>query len=306
MNRFGYACINMHLREKGIFNSRTMRKATFLSKGLPYASKLILKNVKDLLPIFHWNYKHNVKVFRMSSEITPWASEYELHELPDYEEICHYLRIAGKYTKAIGQRVSFHPGQFNCLASEKEHVVDNCIKDLEIHGKIFDLMGLDQNHWSKINIHLGSSCGGNLKLAAKNFNDNFKRLSPSVQSRLTVENDDKPGMFSAKFLYENIYKKSGVPIVFDSHHFELGPQDAPYDESFDMAFDSWPSNVRPTCHHSNGKKEYEDNTIRSKAAHSNYYYKPFNSCAKSVDIVLEAKCKEKALIKYRKDFLSNK
>ncbi len=306
MNRFGYACINMHLREKGIFNSRTMRKATFLSKGLPYASELILKNVKDLLPIFHWNYKHNVKVFRMSSEITPWASEYELHELPDYEEICHYLRIAGKYTKAIGQRVSFHPGQFNCLASEKEHVVDNCIKDLEIHGKIFDLMGLDQNHWSKINIHLGSSCGGNLKLAAKNFNDNFKRLSPSVQSRLTVENDDKPGMFSAKFLYENIYKKSGVPIVFDSHHFELGPQDAPYDESFDMAFDSWPSNVRPTCHHSNGKKEYEDNTIRSKAAHSNYYYKPFNSCGKSVDIVLEAKCKEKALIKYRKDFLSNK
>ena len=104
-------------------------------------------------------------------------------------------------------------------------------------------------------------------------------------------------------LYENIYKKSGVPIVFDSHHFELGPQDAPYDESFDMAFDSWPSNVRPTCHHSNGKKEYEDSTIRSKAAHSNYYYKPFNSCGKSVDIMLESKCKEKALMKYRKDFL---
>ena len=302
MNRFGYACINMHLREKGIFNSRTMRKKTFLEKGLSYTSKLVLKNVKDLLPIFNWNYKNNVKVFRISSEITPWASEYELHDLPDYEEICHYLKIAGDYTKVIGQRVSFHPGQFNCLASEKDYVVNNCIKDLEIHGKLFDIMGLDQNHWSKINIHLGSTCGKNLQLAAKNFNQNFKRLSRSVQSRLTVENDDKDSMFSTKFLYENIYKTSGIPIVFDSHHFSLGPQDASYDESFDMAFDSWPSTITPTCHHSNGKKEFEDPTTRSAAAHSNYYYKPFNSCGKFVDVMLESKCKEKALKKYLKDF----
>ena len=302
MNRFGYACINMELREKGIFNSRTMRKATFLKKGIPYVSQLVLQNVKDMLPIFNWNYKNNIKVFRLSSEITPWSSEYDLHELPDYEEICHYLKMAGDYTKVIGQRVSFHPGQFNCLASEKDHVVENCIKDLDVHGKLFDLMGLDQNHWSKINIHLGSTCGGNLQLAADNFNKNFKRLSPSAQSRLTVENDDKAAMFSSKFLYENIYKISKVPIVFDAHHFTLGPQDAPYDESFDMAYDSWSKTIRPTCHHSNGKKEFEDSTARP-AAHSNYYYKPFDSCGKSVDVMLESKCKEKALIKYRKDFL---
>ena len=112
-------------------------------------------------------------------------------------------------------------------------------------------------------------------------------------------------MFSSKFLYENIYSKTKVPIVFDSHHFSLGPQDAPYDESFDMAYDSWPKTIRPTCHHSNGKKEFEDSTTRSPAAHSDFYYKPFNSCGKSVDVMLEAKKKEKALFKYRKDFLTN-
>lgn len=305
MNRFGYACINMELREKGIFNSRTMRKATFLSKGLPYVSQIVLQNVKDLMPIFNWNYKNKVHVFRISSQITPWASEYELHDLPDYEEICHYLKMAGDYTKVIKQRISFHPGQFNCLASEKEHVVNNCIKDLEIHGQLFDIMGIDQNHNAKINIHLGSTCGGNLNLAAKNFNQNFAKLSDSVKSRLTVENDDKPAMFSTKFLYDNVYKTIGVPIVFDSHHFELGPQDEDYVASFQMAYDSWPKGIRPTCHHSNGKKEYEDNTIRSKAAHSDYYYKPFVSCGKSVDVMLEAKMKEKSLVKYRKDFLNN-
>ena len=140
MNRFGYACINMELREKGIFNSRTMRKKTFLEKGLPYASKLVLQNVKDMLPIFNWNYKSKVEVFRISSEIAPWASEYELEDLPDYEEIAKYLKIAGDYSKVIGLRLSFHPGQFNCLASEKDYVVENCIKDLEIHGKLFDLI----------------------------------------------------------------------------------------------------------------------------------------------------------------------
>ena len=42
---------------------------------------------------------------------------------------------------------------------------------------------------------------------------------------------------------------------------------------------------------------------RSAAAHSNYYYKPFNNCGKRVDVMLEAKMKEKALKKYIKDFV---
>ena len=302
MTEFGYACLNMTLREKGIFNSRTMRKKTFLEKGLSYTSSLVLQNVKDLFPIFNWNYKHNVKVFRISSEMTPWASEYELEDLQDFEQISKYLKAAGDYAKSINLRLSFHPGQFNCLASEKEHVVLNCIKDLEIHGKLFDLMGLEKNHMSKINIHLGSSCGGDLQKAADNFCRNFERLSDSVKSRLTVENDDKPAMFSTKFLYENIYKKIGVPIVFDTHHFELGPQDSSYEDAFYMAYESW-NGTKPVYHHSNGKKEFEDPTVRSKAAHSNYYYKPFLTLDKDIDVMLESKMKEVALLKYRKDFL---
>ena len=58
MNQMGYACINMFLREKGIFNSRTMRKKTFLEKGLPYASQLVLQNVKDMMPIFESIIRH--------------------------------------------------------------------------------------------------------------------------------------------------------------------------------------------------------------------------------------------------------
>ena len=303
MINLGYACLNTVLREKGIFNSRTMRKKTFEEKGLEYVSSVCLLNAKDLITILYWNLKHNIKLFRISSEMFPWASEYNIYSLPDIEEISKWLELAGSFARKNNIRLSFHPGQFNCLSSEKEHVVENCLKDLNIHGTIFDLMKMDRNHWSKINIHLGSTCGGQRMLAADNFCRNFDRLPESVKTRLTVENDDKPAMFSAKFLYENIYKRVGTPIVFDSHHFELGPQDSSYDEAFHMAFESW-GNIVPTCHHSNGKKEYEDPSIRSAAAHSNYYYKPFVNLGKRVDVVLEAKMKEQALFKYKKDFLS--
>ena len=53
----------------------------------------------------------------------------------------------------------------------------------------------------------------------------------------------------------------------------------------------------------NGKKEFEDETVRSAAAHSNFYYTPFNDLGKDVDVVLEAKMKEQALKKYIQDFL---
>ena len=49
------------------------------------------------------------------------------------------------------------------------------------------------------------------------------------------------------------------------------------------------------------KKEYEDPTV-VKSAHSAYYYKPFESCGHTVDVVLEAKAKERSLFKYIADF----
>ena len=300
----GYACINMTLRKENIFCSRTARKKTFLEKGLSYMSKLSLQNVKDLYVILKWNKLNNISLFRITSNLFPWASEYKLTDLPDYEEIQKVLKICGSYALENNIRLSFHPGQFNCLSSEKENVILNSIVDLEHHAEIFDLMGMPKNHNAKINIHLGSTCNNNLDLAADNFNRNFERLSDSVKSRLTVENDDKASMFSTKFLYEKISRVSGTPIVFDAHHFTLGPQDADYNDSFHMAYETW-GNIVPTYHYSNSKKTYEDPSCRVYTAHSDFYYEEFESYNKRVDLMLEAKCKELALFKYKEQFLKS-
>ncbi len=137
----GYACINMGLQEEGITSSRSMIKRTFGEKGIQYASQLALQNVTDLLKILQWNVEHNVKVFRVTSELFPWASEYKIESLPDFTEIRAVLEEAGKQPV----RISSHPGPFNKLAGSGA-TLQNTIKDLEIHGQVFDLMGLPQTH----------------------------------------------------------------------------------------------------------------------------------------------------------------
>jgi len=299
MINLGYACINTTLPSA----SSTMRRATFDKLGLSYAGEITLKNFNNLVPIIQWNTKNNVKLYRMSSELMPWASEYNMEDLPQFEEIKNILFRIGKYVNENGQRITFHPGQFNCLGSDKENVIVNSIKDLEIHGKIMDLMNLSRTPYNKINIHLGSACGGKFEYAMNNFCRNFDRLSDSVKSRLTLENDDKKGMFSVKMLYNGIYKKLGVPIVYDQHHHQLGPQDQTQFEAIHMASETW-GNIRPVCHHSNSKKVYEDPSV-VMTAHSDYYYEPFMDYGLEVDVVLEAKMKEQALLKYRAQWGGN-
>lgn len=299
--RFGYCCINLELQKQGITSNRTMRKATFVKKGLDYASELSLINVEALEKIIDWNIEKGLKVFRMSSTLFPWASEYQWDDLPDMGKIRKVLARTGQKAIDAGLRLSFHPGPFNCLTSSNPVAVDNCITDLSMHGDLMDMMHQPNNHWAKINIHIGGAYGDRPS-AIDRWCSNFERLPDNVKSRLTVENDDRKNLYSTKMLYDTIVKRLSVPIVFDSHHFECGPQDSSYDEALDMAVDSWPTGIRPMCHHSNSKKLYEDASVNTYAAHSNFYYKPFIDNGHDVDVALEAKAKELALFKYIDDF----
>ena len=148
----GYACINLSLGKK-ITTNRTMVKRTFITKGLDYVSDLVLQNVADLERIIEWNEQNGIKMYRMSSEMFPWATEYEFTDLKDWNEIQKTLQRCGAKATMYKQRLSFHPGPFNVLVSPKENVVLNTIKDLEVHGRIMDAMNLSKTPYNKINIH---------------------------------------------------------------------------------------------------------------------------------------------------------
>ena len=300
MNRMGYACINMQLsnQKPRIYTGRSMIKRTFESKGINYASELGLANCKDLFEIIKWNKENGFDFFRITSNLFPWSSEYKLEDMPNHWEICGILGEIGKYVDEHNMRLTSHPGPFNVLTSPHPHVVDNCIKDLSIHGEVFDMMGLSRTPYNKINIHIGGVYGDKVS-AMERFCTNFHRLPNSVKSRLTVENDDKATMYSVKDLYEGVYCKIGIPIVFDYHHHAFCTGGLSEEDALEVAISTWPTDIVPVVHYSESRqREQEDDKIRPQA-HSDYIIDYIDTYGNQVDIMVEAKAKELAVLKYK-------
>ncbi len=294
--RLGYACINMHLQKKfKITTNRGMIKRTFKAKGIKYASELAEHNTRNILPILIWNKQNNIEVFRMTSCLLPWGSEYQIEDLPDFLQIKQNLAIAGQYARDNNIRLSFHPGPFNILTSPKEKVVNNSVIDLEMHGKLMDLLGMPRSRWAKINIHVGATYGDKVS-AIDRWCKNYELLSDSVKSRITLENDDKASMYSTKDLYE-VYERLGVPIVFDYHHHKFCTGGQTEEEALRLASSTW-GDVTPQCHYSESKALNENLNVKPQA-HSDYIFQRVNDYGLNLDVVFEAKAKEQAILKYR-------
>lgn len=296
--KLGYACINMTLQKQKpkITTNRSMIKKTFETKGLSYASELGEANSKDLLKILKWNVANGIFLFRMSSEFFPWASEYKFEKLPDFEQIKKNLETAGKFAKDNGIRITAHPGPFNVLVSPNERVVSNTIVDLDIHSKIFDLMGLDTSPYNKINIHCNGVYGDKIS-AMDRFCHNFTRLDKNTQKRLTVENDDKASMYSVKDLMY-LHERIGIPIVFDYHHHKFNTGGLTEEEALKLAISTWPKGITPIVHYSESKALHENNSKIKPQAHSDYISEIPNTYGYDVDIVVEAKAKELAILPF--------
>jgi len=297
MGNLGYACINMTLGKKGITTNRGMIKRTFLEKGIPYASELSIQNVRDLIEIIKWNEQNDIKFFRMSSNVFPWSSEYSLSSLPHYERIKNLLAGAGNLVDKYGHRITSHPGPFNVLVSPNENVVKNTITDLSIHGEVFDMMGLSRTPYNKLNIHC-NGVYGDKQSAMDRFCKNFERLPESVQTRLTVENDDKASMYSVKDLMY-IHERIGIPIVFDYHHHKFCTGGLTEEEALKLAASTW-GDIKPVVHYSESKSLHENNESIKPQAHSDYISETINTYGLDVDVMVEAKAKELTILEYKR------
>ena len=303
MKNIGYCCIPMGCnvgkkKKEQILVNRSMVRKTFDAKGLPYVSELIILNLIDTIKVLDWNLQNDIYIYRMSSDSFPWMSEYMFDELPDFETIKDLLKRIGDKAKENDIRLSYHPGPFNVLASERQDVIYRAISELDQHAYIMDLMGLEQSNFYPINIHVGTTKPTTFE-AAKKFCESFQLLTDSCKKRLTIENDDSPNQFSVKMLYDWIHKEIGIPIVFDQHHFNYGPQDQTMEEALKLACSTW-GDVRPLTHMSS-PKTIEDFTGR-QTAHADYIYEEIKTFGLDFDTEIEAKAKDLAVIKYRQQF----
>ena len=295
----GYACINTTLSSQTpkITTNRGMVKRTFKSKGLSYVSELVTQNLVDLKTIIQWNYNNGINVYRMSSDLFPWMSEYKFEDLPNFTIINELLTQIGDLSKSLNQRLTFHPGPFNVLCSPTSDVVKRTIIELNQHARIMDLMGLSTTPYNKINIHVGGVYGDK-KTALERWCSNFNSLSDSTKKRLTIENDDNLSGYTVEDLLY-ITQNTGVPIVFDYHHHFCNPGKLTQSNALELSISTWPNDIKSIVHVS----EPRDN--KNIKAHHDYVYNVIDTYGHDVDIVLESKAKELAVLLYRENLVKN-
>lgn len=217
--RLGYACLNTVLRTQKppVFCSRTCRLDTIRTKGLDYAKELALQNINDLKALIEWNELNHIKFMRMSSEIFPLASHDEVGYSLDFAK--KELAEIGKLREKYNHRLTFHPGQYNQLASPNKDVVRRTIADLQYHAQMLDLMKLPPD--SIMIIHMGGTYGDK-KSALDRFRESYKTLPQNIKDRLVLENDEL--CYSVADLLP-ICQELSIPLVLDWHHHSINTGD---------------------------------------------------------------------------------
>ena len=320
----GFACLNTQLQKSGTFTNRTCRKKTLHSKGLEYISGLAFQNCLDLRELVKWNRVMGIELFRVSSGLFPWMDEYDFRVLKDYKLIEITLRSVGELAERFNQRLTFHPGPFNCLASYNPDVVAKTVRELDKHSEQFNIMGFEPSNYNKINIHVGGTYGDK-KSTLERFCKNFDLLADHTKKRLVIENDDSANEYSVKDLYEGIHKVIGIPITFDYYHHKFNTGGLTEEEALKLAATTWPTGIKQCCHYSESRRKEQLFELRKACeqqniimedidessmfyemkreinkikaiAHSDYIYKEINTYGLDVDIVVEAKMKEQAIL----------
>jgi UV DNA damage endonuclease len=267
--------------------------------------ELAEKNIEDLKSIFRWNYRNNIFLYRMSSEMFPFASHPDYYKIYDLDRFKDMLKEIGDLARYYKQTLTFHPGQYNQLTSIRESVVEKTIIDIDLHAKILDMMGCEQD--SVIVIHGGSKTDGKEK-SLKRLSDNFFKLSKSSRQRLVLENCEM--VYSIEDLLP-ISETLKIPIVIDYHHHNLNYGNIKDINSLNditlRVLKIWEfRGITPLFHLSESRKgvKESDNMI-IRRAHSDYVEELPESLLyilqqKRINLDIEAKMKEQSVLYLKK------
>ena len=264
---------------------------------------------------FRYLDRHDIRMYRLASALAPYATHPDMprfhRQVADCEE---ELARCGERARELGIRLSFHPGQYTVLNSERAGVRTAAIADLDLQAGILDAMGLDAE--AVVVVHVGGAAGG-FQAGLERFLTGYERLSRRGQARVVVENDDRTfDLAAALWLHE----RTGIRVVWDAlHHRCHNPHGIPQPEALTRALDTWPAGVVPKIHYSSprldievrrtreGRRVRERIVIPPLRAHADLVDPiAFEAFLKAVgpgrefDVMLEAKAKDLALIELRK------
>jgi len=297
MIRFGLCCI---FREAPIKFRRTTAKYLLSLSGAIRATHLAsicMDNADALYRALTFCADNGIGAFRINSQILPVKTHpdagYDLHELPDGDQIVARFKQCGNFSLQNGIRTSFHPDQFLVLSSPDAGVVKRSLADLEYHAQVAQWVAADV-----LNIH-GGGAYGDKSTALKRLVSVINRLSPDVKSRLTLENDDR--VYTPADLLP-VSTDTGIPLVYDVHHHRCLPDGKSVEDITKAAVSTW--NREPLFHLSSPLNGWEKGPCRPH--HDFIDPADFPDCWRDLEITVdvEAKAKELAVLKLKADLTS--
>lgn len=269
--------------------------------------------------IFDYLRRHDITMYRMSSDLAPYATHPDLPQFhTQIAECADDLRDLGAIARAQGLRLSFHPSQYIIMNSPDRAIVEKSIWDLLSQAEMLDRMELGPE--AVVVIHVGGTYGDKVS-GRQRWAETYARCPEPVRRRLVLENDDT--RYSAADVLA-IHEQTGVPLIFDNlHHWCNNPDGLDLPPTLERFLATWPTGVRPKMHYASPRTEFR--TLQRKnrttgkretviqppiwTGHADFV-NPFAFIAdlRSVpssdcDVMLEAKAKDLAVRHLRRDLL---
>ncbi|MDE2028010.1 MAG: UV DNA damage repair endonuclease UvsE [Candidatus Omnitrophica bacterium] len=224
--KIGYPCLNHTLGKQAY---KTFRLASYSDTRF---IETVSHNLGYLRRVLEFNLEHELKFFRISSGIIPFASHPVLKV--NWQRVFkEELAEIGSFIIKNGMRISMHPDQFVLINSPSGDIVKNSVKDLLAQAQFLDLLGLDAGQ--KLQIHVGGVYAER-KTAIRRFIANYLKLPSVVTARLVIENDDRNYPLDDCL---RIHEAVGIPVLFDSFHHECLNQGETMFEAMMMAAATW-------------------------------------------------------------------
>ncbi|MBX9582997.1 MAG: UV DNA damage repair endonuclease UvsE [Gemmataceae bacterium] len=274
-------------------------------------------SIEYLHAIFLYLARHDVRMYRMSSDLAPYLTHPDLPQFHgQIAEARSELEALGKVARDLDLRLSFHPSQYIILNSPDKKVVTQSVKDLIAQAEMLDIMGQGPEAVLVIHVggHYGDRAAGRLRWA-----ETYEGLPEPVRRRLVLENDDI--RYSAADVLA-VHDLTGVPLVFDhQHHWCNNPERLTVRAALEKFLKTWPAGVRPKVHYSSPRTELREVKRKNKATGKNEtalippiwtghadFVNPFEfalfldvAAGLEFDVMLEAKAKDLALFRLYKD-----
>jgi UV DNA damage endonuclease len=268
-----------------------------------------------LRDIFDYLNRHDIRMYRMSSDVVPYGTHPEMPQFHNQiDECADELRELGEKAKELDIRLSLHPSQFVVLNAEDEEIAGKAIADLTLQSELLDVMGLDLE--AVVVTHVGGVYGSKQD-GLERFVERWHKMPESARRRVVVENDER--LYSVEdTLWIN--RRTGTRLIFDYQHHMLNSGKLNLTEALESCLDSWPAEQTPKIHFSSPRTEMRTLERKSPATgkkeqvyqpplisqHSDYInpleFALFMEKAHGLrfDVMLEAKSKDLALIALRK------